>query len=87
MSETDRLARLLRHVLYIAGVVLSVMALDGWLGPFTWLLDVDDSDGPGARSGFTIRTDHLTGCQYLEGRTALTPRFDATGRHICTRPK
>src|SRR5574343_266059 len=45
----------------------------------------DDSD-PGAwgpRSGVSVRTDALTGCQYLEGgRGGLIPRVDGAGRHV-----
>lgn len=45
----------------------------------------DDSD-PGSwgdRSGLTLRTDSLTGCQYLEAQSGgLTPRLDTDGKHI-----
>lgn len=44
----------------------------------------DDSDPPGGRSGLTPKTDHLTGCQYLESpKGGLTPRLDAQGQHVC----
>lgn len=39
----------------------------------------DDTDPPAARSGLTIRIDHLTGCQYLD-RDGLTPRIAADGK-------
>lgn len=45
----------------------------------------DDSDPGewGRRSGISVRTDHLTGCQYLESwGGGLTPRVDREGRHL-----
>lgn len=35
------------------------------------------------RSGFALRTDHGTGCQYLQSGDALIPRLDVTGKQIC----
>lgn len=35
------------------------------------------------RSGFTLRTDWGTGCQYLEARGKLTPRLRADGSQVC----
>lgn len=45
----------------------------------------DDSESPtGKRSGLRPRTDHLTGCQYLETKDGgITPRVDRHGRQIC----
>ncbi len=46
----------------------------------------DDSDPEpwGWPSQLIPRTDHLTGCQYLETtRGAITPRLDHNGKHIC----
>jgi hypothetical protein len=43
----------------------------------------DDSDGGSARSGFTVMTDNLTGCQYLYRNGAMQPRFDQNGKQIC----
>lgn len=41
----------------------------------------DDSDSPSARSGFSISTDALTGCQYLNlPFRAATPRIAADGK-------
>ena len=65
----------------------------GWCAVVFWvaaLLDLtplgrDDSDpaGRGARSGISVRTDSLTGCQYLEGRHGgLVPRVDGAGKHV-----
>lgn len=46
----------------------------------------DDTDSASERSGLGLRTDHGTGCQWLESRFGgLAPRVDATGRHICKR--
>lgn len=48
----------------------------------------DDTDPPEGRSGMVLRIDAGTGCQYLSngglfGRSALTPRVDADGVHMC----
>lgn len=46
----------------------------------------DDSDPGGEwgkRSDVAVRTDALTGCQYLEARSGgLTPRIDSAGKQI-----
>ena len=44
-----------------------------------------DSTDPsyGGRSGFSIKTDAFTGCQYLESHHGLTPRLDRNGKQIC----
>lgn len=44
----------------------------------------DDTDASQLeRSGVRLRTDHATGCQYLEGAGGgLTPRRDASGNHM-----
>lgn len=43
----------------------------------------DDCDGNGERCGMAVRTDHLTGLQYLEAQGGgITPRLDREGRHI-----
>jgi hypothetical protein len=34
-------------------------------------------------SGVRVHTDIETWCQYLQGGSALTPRLDASGRHMC----
>ena len=42
----------------------------------------DSSDPSGGFSNLTVRTDALTGCEYLyEG--SLIPRMDSTGHQIC----
>lgn len=57
--------------------ILMYLALDRWAPR-------DDSDAPdGKRSGMSIHTDALTGCQYLRAPLgSLTPRVDGAGRHI-----
>lgn len=42
----------------------------------------DDSDAPNEFSNMDVRTDALTGCQYLAA-SSLTPRMGADGRQIC----
>lgn len=42
----------------------------------------DSTDGE-QRSGMILRTDHGTGCQYLESTNGgITPRLDEEGKHI-----
>jgi hypothetical protein len=54
-----------------------------------WLTPYDDSDAPPNRSGFAIKRDALTGCEYLKtyglfgAGVAVTPRVDAEGKHVC----
>lgn len=46
----------------------------------------DDTDNhtTGERSGVSLYTDHLTGCQYLGTLFGgITPRLDQHGNHIC----
>lgn len=44
----------------------------------------DSTDTAAERSGMTLRTDALTGCQYLESRTGyLTPRLDSDKMIVC----
>jgi len=47
----------------------------------------DDSDPEDGRSGMSIYTDNLTGCQYLSkpGLGGLSPRMSADGNQICVR--
>lgn len=43
----------------------------------------DDTDPPEGRSGMSLHTDHLTGCQYLSKPLGgITPRVDGRGRHL-----
>ena len=56
---------------------------------FLWLFGMTsfgrDSTDPahGGRSGLKIKTDALTGCQYLESSHGLTPRLGRNGEQIC----
>lgn len=62
--------------------VISLVALI--IFALNFFTPVDNSDKSfWNRSGFTIRIDALTGCQYLDGGMALTPRLDKTGKQIC----
>lgn len=43
----------------------------------------DDSDGPNARSGVSVITDHKTGMQYLKSPGGgITPRMDTDGNQV-----
>jgi len=50
-----------------------------------WLNDKDDTDPFKGRSGLSVYTDALTGCQYLKGGLigGITPRLDASGKQVC----
>lgn len=77
------MGRLVGH--FLAGVGGSFLVL---LIADSLVFARDDSDPAGtARSGMLIRTDNLTGCQYLRaGSGGLTPRVDGAGRHIGCKP-
>lgn len=55
-------------------------------GLSSWLSPYDDTDPEGSRSGLVLRTDHLTGCQYLTTtQGGITPRLDRNNNHVgCT---
>ena len=63
---------------YIAFVLLLLLIADK-----IWPNDFDDSDAPPHRSGLRIKTDALTGCQYLLTINSITPRMDKTGKQVC----
>ena len=44
----------------------------------------DDTDGSNGRSGLTLYTDALTGCQYLRAGifSGITPRMKGTGKQL-----
>ena len=51
------------------------------------VLPFDDSDAPPFRSGFAIRKDAKTGCEYLVTFFGgVTPRLDVKGRPFCWPP-
>ncbi len=71
-----------RTVLWVVFVWLVGYAFTLWcIHTFLPLDSTDAADG--TRSGFTLLTDHGTGCEYLKHGNALTVRIDAAGRHIC----
>ena len=64
----------------VAIAILLPLAIGWWAGEY----DRDSTDPRNGSSGFTIRTDAMTGCQYLTVKGGgATPRLNATGRHIC----
>jgi len=64
------------------GVFCVFAIADRSLGPFDWFLERDSTDGE-KRSGLVLKTDALTGCQYLKSGNAMIPRVDSKGQHIC----
>lgn len=49
-----------------------------------WLGNKRDNSDAKRRSGLIVRTDALTGCQYLETILGgVTPRLDKDGKQIC----
>lgn len=79
MSETDKLAQMIRHGLYIFAalvIIESVFSIPHWI------VKTDDTDAQHERSGMRLLIDHGTGCQYLQ-KGGITPRLDETGKHIC----
>ncbi len=65
--------------------IFAVMALLAFAGAMGWSPDVDDTDlSPRVRSGMVLRTDHGTGCQYLEAAGGgITPRLRPDGKPLC----
>jgi len=70
---------------HVAGCILGgVIAVFSIVGLVDQLAPRDSTDTATERSGMTLRTDALTGCQYLESRTGyLTPRLDSDKMIIC----
>lgn len=50
---------------------------------------LNDSDTPDKRSGASVITDGLTGCQYLKVSSSggITPRLGVDGKQICKKEK
>lgn len=71
-----KLARVLGRATGIAIVIY----LAGWWIPQR---ERNDTDPPDRYSGLFLRTDHLTGCQYVGGILNITPRLDRDGKQIC----
>jgi len=65
----------------LAGMILMFVLAAALVNCFT---PYDSCDGEGHRCGLRIRTDALTGCQYLESsQGSLMPRLDRQGRPMC----
>ena len=72
-----------RYTRWIGGWILVVYFLLVLVGKSPMGRDDSDPGEWGQRSGIKPRTDHLTGCQYLEAVSGgLTPRLDKAGAHI-----
>jgi hypothetical protein len=91
MRETRKVARdaargvvdvVATWVLVFVGVSMMLTALANRFSA------TDNSDAGWAnRSNLSIRTDHLTGCDYLETRPGgITPRLRPDGSQVCKRP-
>ena len=66
----------------LAGYLLSVI-ITALLNYFNFGFDSTDDTLNRVRSGMALRTDHGTGCQYLESYSgSLHPRLSAGGKHI-----
>lgn len=87
---------MIKPTLYCAGFWIAVAAIAALLtgcgkieapyndhggGP----VQKDDTDPPNGRSGLTLYTDNLTGCQYLaiHYNSGLTPRMGKDGKQVC----
>jgi hypothetical protein len=75
----------MKNFLYrIALNALLVLAILFGLNVINDFIPRDDSDPRnGGRSGMSVFTDYLTGCQYLGLRGTLTPRLDKNSKQIC----
>ena len=75
MTYVERLAGVAYFTLIIYCVASTGQYIAAKMG-----YGLDDSDPPFGRSGLSIYTDHLTGCQYLVSPSGgITPRLDAKG--------
>ena len=80
MSHSERLEKALLPLIKIFTVALVVLWVAGLYG---YGMDYIDASATN-RSGLRLHTDHLTGCQYLQGQNGgLIQRLDRDGRHIC----
>jgi hypothetical protein len=69
-------------VSWICGWAAIAVAASWLIGEFT---DIgrDDSDTTTSRSNLAVRTDALTGCQYLESKNGLlSPRLRGAGQQV-----
>jgi len=71
------LHRIINVIVGFSAIYLIVTTLLNFLP-----IERDDSDGSWPnRSGLSVYTDQLTGCQYLGANGGLTPRISSTGIH------
>jgi hypothetical protein len=80
MSYVEKLAKQLIDLINLSAIVIMAFGIYGLLG-----YNMDDSDASAFnRSGLSVHTDHLTGCQYFQAPNGgLVQRLDRDGRHIC----
>lgn len=72
------------------GVIAFLGVFAIFASAFSWAVDalrlrnLDDSDaGFHERSGFEVRRDALTGCEWLEADSGVVPRLRADGSQVC----
>lgn len=71
-----RIARLIAIGVFALFVIQGIFDLLG--------VGKDSTDPANGRSGLELRTDAMTGCQYLESSDgALTPRLGRNGKQVC----
>lgn len=82
MSPTDRLARLVTAILWVAIVGTIVFVAHAWVtGGFPFFTRVDPRTGT---AGLAVETDAGTGCQYiLTPLGGIVPRTGSDGRPMC----
>lgn len=70
---------------HVAGCILGgVIAVVSFSLLSSHLMPRDSTDTATERSGMTLHTDALTGCQYLSVPGAgITPRLDSDGLPVC----
>ncbi len=69
-------------VLWLLGILFAFSFVVWLLGKTPLARDDTDPGQWGSRSGMTLKTDSLTGCQYLVSAGGITPRLTADGRHM-----
>ncbi len=72
--------------MFATGVVLLFLVFRGigWVADRLYPSGFDDSDAPPYRSGLTIKTDNLNGCQYLTTWSGqIVPRMGRDRKQIC----
>ena len=74
------MTNLIKHIGKFIGYVVIGLTILLLLGS---AIPKDNSDGAYHRSGLVVRTDCLTGLQYLETmKWGIQPRFDAEGQQV-----